>query len=166
MAFVKNEDVVDVRLSLSTLMNVASVVFEKTLNGETEIIQTFTAPNVQELQTDDISVKGGKNEYRAKIILDDGTEIYTDSIKIDFPFDNTLKIYPNPVIASEGMFVYSRGNNLDIEIVDVTGRIIYTNKIQKIRQTIPIPNFKTGLLFVRILKDGQQVAVKKILVKP
>lgn len=166
LAFVKNESVVDVRLSLSTLTNVASVVFEKTLNGETEIIQTFTTPNVQELQTDDISVKGGKNEYRAKIILDDGTEIYTDSIKIDFPFDNTLKIYPNPVKASEGMFVYSRGNNLDIEIVDVTGRIIYTNKIQKIRQTIPIPNFKTGLLFVRILKDGQQVAVKKILVKP
>ncbi|CAM1349803.1 S8 family serine peptidase [Tenacibaculum ascidiaceicola] len=166
LAFVKNEDVVDVRLSLSTLMNVASVAFEKILNGETETIQTFEAPNVQELQTDDISVKGGKNEYRAKIILDDGTEIYTDSIKIDFPFDNTLKIYPNPVIASEGMFVYSRGNNLDIEIVDVTGRIIYTNKIQKIRQTIPIPNFKTGLLFVRILKDGQQVAVKKILVKP
>ncbi|XRE44154.1 hypothetical protein ACIVBQ_002358 [Tenacibaculum discolor] len=166
LAFVKNENVVDVRLSLSTLTNVASVVFEKTLNGETEIIQTFTAPNVQELQTDDISVKGGKNEYRAKIILDDETEVYTDSIKIDFPFDNTLKIYPNPVIASEGMFVYSRGNNLDIEIVDVTGRIIYTNKIQKIRQTIPIPNFKTGLLFVRILKDGQQIAVKKILVKP
>ncbi|MDE1208368.1 S8 family peptidase [Tenacibaculum larymnensis] len=166
LAFIKNENVVDVRLSLSTLTNVASVVFEKTLNGETEIIKTFTALNVQELQTDDISVKGGKNEYRAKIILDDGTEIYTDSIKIDFPFDNTLKIYPNPVKASEGMFVYSRGNNLDIEIVDVTGRIIYTNKIQKIRQTIPIPNFKTGLLFVRILKDGQQVAVKKILVKP
>ncbi|WP_170137062.1 S8 family peptidase [Tenacibaculum gallaicum] len=166
LAFVKNENVVDVRLSLSTLTNVASVVFEKTLNGNVEIIKTFTIPNTQELQIEDNGVSGGENEYRARIVLDDGTEIYTDTIKIDFPFDNTLKIYPNPVIASEGMFVYSRGNNLDIEIVDVTGRIIYTNKIQKIRQTIPIPNFKTGLLFVRILKDGQQIAVKKILVKP
>ncbi|MGG6230760.1 S8 family peptidase [Tenacibaculum sp. SDUM215027] len=166
LAFVKNENVVDVRLSLSTLTNVASVVFEKTLNGNVEIIKTFTIPNTQELQIEDNGVSGGENEYRARIVLDDGTETYTDSIKIDFPFDNTLKIYPNPVIASEGMFVYSRGNNLDIEIVDVTGRIIYTNKIQKIRQTIPIPNFKTGLLFVRILKDGQQIAVKKILVKP
>lgn len=166
LAFVKNENVVDVRLSLSTLTNVASVVFEKTLNGNVEIIKTFTIPNTQELQIEDNGVSGGENEYRARIVLDDGTETYTDTIKIDFPFDNTLKIYPNPVKVSEGMFVYSRGNNLDIEIVDVTGRIIYTNKIQKIRQTIPIPNFKTGLLFVRILKDGQQIAVKKILVKP
>lgn len=166
LAFVKNENVVDVRLSLSTLTNVASVVFENTRNGETEVIQTFVNPSLQELQTEDDKVLGGENEYRATIILDDGTKIYTDSVKIEFPFNNTLKIYPNPVIASEGMFVYSRGNNLDIEIVDVTGRIIYTNTIQKIRQTIPIPNFKTGLLFVRILKDGQQIAVKKILVKP
>ncbi len=166
LAFVKNENVVDVRLSLSTLTNVASVVFEKTRNGETEVIETFTMPSLEDLQTEDEKVLGGENEYRAKIILDDGTEIYTDSIKIEFPFDDTLKIYPNPVIASEGMFVYSRGNNLEIEIVDVAGRIIYTNKIQKIRQTIPIPNFKTGLLFVRILKEGQQIAVKKILVKP
>lgn len=166
LAFVKNENVVDVRLSLSTLTNVASVVFEKIRNGETEVIQTYTMPSLQDLQTEDEKVLGGENEYRAKIILDNGTEIYTDSIKIEFPFDNTLKIYPNPVIASEGMFVYSRGNNLEIEIIDVTGRIIYTNKIQKIRQTIPVPNFKTGLLFVRVLKEGQQIAVKKILVKP
>ncbi|TDQ23785.1 putative secreted protein (Por secretion system target) [Tenacibaculum caenipelagi] len=166
LAFIKDENVVDIRLSLSTLKNVASVVFEKTLNGDTEIIKTFTNPNTQELQVDDSGVLGGENEYRARIILNDGSEIYTDVIDISFPFDNTLKIYPNPVTASEGMFLYSRGNDLDIEIVDVTGRVIYTNKLQKIRQTIPIPNFKTGLLFVRLLKEGRQIAVKKILVKP
>ncbi|WP_408024447.1 S8 family peptidase [Tenacibaculum sediminilitoris] len=166
LAFVKNENAIDLRLSLSTLTNVASVIFEKTSSGNKQIIKTFTNPNIQELQTDDTNVTGGESEYRARIVLNNGTEVYTDSIKIDFPFDNTLKIYPNPVIVSEGMFVYSKGNNLDIEIVDVTGRIIYTNKLQKMRQTIPIPNFKTGLLFVRILKEGQQIAVKKILVKP
>ena len=64
------------------------------------------------------------------------------------------------------MFIYSRGNDLSVEIMDITGRIIYTNKLQKIRQTVPVPNFKAGLLFVRLLKDGRQIAVKKILVKP
>ncbi|WGH76565.1 S8 family peptidase [Tenacibaculum tangerinum] len=166
LAFIKDENLVDVRLNLSTLTNVASVFFEKTLNGSTEIIKIVTAPTLEELQIDDTNVEGGENEYSARIVLSDGTEIYTDSIIINFPFDNTLKIYPNPVVASEGMFVYSRGNNLDIEIVDVAGRIIYTNRLQKIRQTIPIPNFKTGVLFVRILKNGKQIAVKKILVQP
>ncbi|WP_428742261.1 S8 family peptidase [Tenacibaculum sp.] len=166
LAFIKNENIVDIRLSLSTLKNVTSVVFEKTLNGDTEIVKTFSNPNTQELQVDDNDVLGGENEYRARIILNDGSEIYTDAINISFPFDNTLKIYPNPVIASEGMFIYSRGNDLSVEITDVTGRIIYTNKLQKIRQTVPVPNFKTGLLFVRLLKDGRQIAVKKILVKP
>ena len=166
LAFIRDENIVDLRLSLSTLENVSSVVFQKTLNGDTEIVKTFTNPNTQELQVDDSGVSGGENEYKARIVLNDGSEIYTDIIKVDFPFDNTLMVYPNPVLASEGMFVYSRGNDLSIEIMDVTGRIIYTNKLQKIRQTIPVPNFKTGLLFVRLLKDGRQIAVKKILVKP
>ncbi|MGG8495745.1 S8 family peptidase [Tenacibaculum sp. TC6] len=166
LAFLKNENTVDLRVNLSTLTNVQSVVFEKVLEGKTQIIQTFTAPTIKELLTEDTGISGGGNEYRARIVLNDGTEIYTDAITIEFPFDNTLTIYPNPVIASEGMFVYSRGNNLDIQIVDITGRIIYTNQLQKIKQTILIPSFKTGLLFVRLLKDGRQIAVKKILVKP
>lgn len=166
LAFLTDTNTVDLRLNLSTLNKVAFVAFEKEVNGKIETVKEFNTPSSIELSTEDVNVVGGKSTYRVKIVLDDQTELYTDGIDIDFPFDATLSVYPNPVIASEGMFVYSKGNNLELQIVDVTGRILYTEQLRKIRQTVAIPEFRVGMLWVRILKDGNQLACKKILVIP
>lgn len=166
LAFLKDDTIVESRLNLSTLSDVSSIVFEKISNGETKIIETISSPTDTELIVDDFEIDGGENQYRAKIILDNGSEILTESTIINYPHSNTLKIYPNPVVASDGMFVFSKGDNLTLQIIDLAGRIIYSTSIDKIRKTIPITMIKTGLYFVRLLRNGNPLVVKKIIITP
>ncbi|MFY7671439.1 S8 family serine peptidase [Tenacibaculum sp. MEBiC06402] len=163
-AFLNDNDVVDASLNLSTLSNVSKVLFERISNGEASVIDEINLPNVEELSVSDNDVPGGELVYRARIILNDGTEILTDEVEIDFPFENSLTIYPNPVKASEGLFVFSRGNDLSLQIIDTAGRVMYSNVINKVRQTLPIPNLNSGLYFVQISNNGKFLAAKKIIV--
>lgn len=162
--FLDDNNIVKKTLNLSTLTNVNSVIFERITADEIEIIKTFIAPTSTELIAEDSNIQGGNNLYRARILLDDGTEIITESIEINFPFDNSLAIYPNPVIASNDMFIYSKGNGIDVQIVDVSGRIIHTNYLTKKKQLIPISTLKPGMYFVRLIKENRQLAVKKIII--
>jgi hypothetical protein len=162
--FLDDNNIVKSTLNLSTLINVDSIVFERINNNDVEIIKTYSVPITTEFVTEDFNIQGGKNFYRARILLTDGTEIITETLEIDFPFDNSLAIYPNPVNASNGMFVYSKGNDINVQVVDVSGRVIYKDYLTKKKQLILIPTLKSGMYFVRLIKENNQLAVKKVIV--
>ena len=163
-AFLNDNDVVSATLNLSTLTNVNTVFFERISEGNITVIDEINLPSSELLTANDSDVPGGEILYRARIVLDNGTEILSDEVQIDFPFNNSLSIYPNPVIKSEGMFVFSRGNNLTAQVVDTSGRIMYSTILNKVRQTLAIPKLNSGLYFVQILNKGNLLAVKKVII--
>jgi hypothetical protein len=163
-AFLNDNDVVDATLNLSTLINVSKVSFERISEGEITVIDDVISPSSETISINDGNAPGGKLVYRARIVLNDNTEILTDEVEIDFPFENSLSVYPNPVKGSEGLFLFSKGNDLDVQIVDTAGRIMYSSVINKVRQTLPIPTLHSGLYFVQLSKNGEFIAAKKIIV--
>ncbi|NAS29657.1 S8 family serine peptidase [Flavobacteriaceae bacterium R38] len=164
-AFLADDTFVTSTLNLSTSINVSQVIFEKTLEGVTQTIGTFTPPfnNDLMLTLDDLEISGGTNTYQATIVLNDGTRIQTETVDIFFPFNNTLILFPNPIRQGDDLNVISSGANQTYEIVELSGRVIASGDILFINDLIEI-NLLPGFYIFRTIKDGKTVEAKKILV--
>ncbi|MEN8229892.1 MAG: T9SS type A sorting domain-containing protein [Bacteroidota bacterium] len=71
-------------------------------------------------------------------------------------FDDLLRVYPNP---SNGMVTIETGDagnlKMTIEIIDVNGRIIYSNVFHSgnVTETVDLSSFSSGLYFVRMVSN-------------
>ena len=103
-----------------------------------------------------------------------GTDTYTQVVTItqvglqDSDLANSLSLYPNP---NDGQFTlsfeFSKSKDVTIEVLDVTGRIIYSEKataISSYRKDLDLTSAESGMYQVRIItNDG--VVTKKIVVQ-
>lgn len=83
----------------------------------------------------------------------------------DFKRSNSFTLYPNPT--SNGNFNLeinsTNPEELSLEIVDMTGKKIYTENNLKENNLISTPNISEGIYFVKLLKDGKMVANQKLI---
>jgi PKD repeat protein len=103
-----------------------------------------------------------------------GTDTYTQVITItqvglqDLDLANSLSLFPNP---NDGRFTlafeFSKAKDVSVEVLDVTGRIIYTDKetgIMSYRKDIGLTGAESGMYQVRII-TSEGVVTKKIVVQ-
>ena len=163
-AFLAEENTVNATLNLSTDINVESVVFQKTRDGITSTLNTFEAPfDDFNLTIDDIDPASGINTYTATITLIDGTVITTDFVDIFIPANKTLIVFPNPYKNTGPLNIVSAGSNRDLEIIDISGRLIYKQEVLFIEERLNV-NLLPGLYFVRLVQNGKTIVTKKLLV--
>jgi len=77
---------------------------------------------------------------------------------------NNINIYPNP--ASKVLNINIK--NLDyskLEIIDVYGKCVLKNKIDKTNITINIDKIKAGIYFVKISSNSNNQIIKKLIIK-
>ena len=74
---------------------------------------------------------------------------------------STIKIYPNP--NNGNFFIEYNGNNARLNIMDFTGKIVFSNEINS-SQTINMNNFSKGVYFLNLFNDQSNI-VKQFLVK-
>ncbi len=133
--------------------------------GTDSVLKTYTYPlNALSTETNVM--------FRFVFHSDDGTTkqgVFIDNFVITGTlsteeFDvNNLAIYPNP---SNGIYNLSYGDITikNIEIFDVTGKIIYQQNQLSNDATIDITNASAGVYFVKISAKNQEV-IKKIIKK-
>lgn len=73
---------------------------------------------------------------------------------------NKITIYPNP---SKGEIYVSEVSKFDIEIFNVMGKKVYSNKNLNSKQPINLSNLQSGVYFVSILNNNQKQSIKLIL---
>ncbi|MFZ1635744.1 MAG: T9SS type A sorting domain-containing protein, partial [Chitinophagales bacterium] len=83
----------------------------------------------------------------------------------DDEFNTTFSIYPNP---NNGTFTISvspsETNNLEMEIFNTLGEIIYSSKVESSEQTIYLKNTPSGIYFVRIF-DGINYTEQMLIIE-
>ncbi len=85
----------------------------------------------------------------------------TSGIQDDADLGN-IKIYPNP---AQDEFTIEGFNNIDqVEILDVTGRLISTENPIASHSTINVSALKSGTYFVRITSEGN-IVQKKLMIQ-
>lgn len=105
----------------------------------------------------DENPNNGKNYYRLKQIEKDGRFEYSKIIEVDFNIFQNAKIYPNPSENGTINIAFHEKINLEdasVEIVDLQGRIIFTNT-KEIEAQLTIRDLPKGFYIVKIKINGQ-----------
>jgi len=78
--------------------------------------------------------------------------------------DQTISVYPNPVVNQVSIDLTNRASVSSIRIVDITGSVIYqdNNAVGGIIKNINTSNYKDGLYFIQIESEGI-VQVSKLI---
>jgi len=132
----------------------------KTLSGHT-LPANVTSPSGQMMvmfQTDaTITDKGWKAYYTTSMA---GIE--------DFSIIKGLNIFPNPANTSLHVsFDLASGNNAKLELVNLTGQVVYTNELQANSTTfnndINVSKLAKGIYTLRIISSGEIVNKKVVI---
>lgn len=91
-----------------------------------------------------------------------GIDTHSDSF-------NSISIYPNPVKDhSLVSFQISSAQQVDLQLIDVTGRILETENLGvctgQVQHVLPVSKLSTGIYFVKLV-SAQGITVRKIIVE-
>ena len=75
-------------------------------------------------------------------------------------------MYPNPTAGNIVLDISGESNGFNLEIVDINGKIVYTETIGEIvsglRRTVDLTSVANGLYFLR-LDDGTSSTTRKLI---
>ena len=89
-----------------------------------------------------------------KICQEEAT--YRNPLSINELFKDSIEIYPNP--SNEYIFVESRHDDLDIQIIDLSGRVLINSN----NNEIFIGNLENGVYMIEISNKNNKI-YKKII---
>lgn len=111
----------------------------------------------------------GFNYYRIKLILDDGTLMYSNIKQVELTYNpHEISLFPNP--AENEIFVNAtefEGMNAKIFISSATGQILQHRQLDEIPGTairLPVSELKEGLYFMNIKVEGFRAVTKRFVV--
>jgi hypothetical protein len=76
-----------------------------------------------------------------------------------------VNIYPNPSINNFNIDFSNSVENIEMRLVDVTGKLILTESINGTHHTVNIKNIDHGLYFIQLYKNNKLVVTSKIVVQ-
>jgi hypothetical protein len=136
---------VRIQLHLSTFANIDQITIHKTAAQHQRIWATQTPDQSLDLQWFDEELIAGAMQYRARVVLRDGTVILSDSTVVTIEVKGKVILFPNPVSAGEPLNIRSEGSGFVITIFDNTGRFVYNQKLVNVLDVVNLPDVPPGL---------------------
>jgi hypothetical protein len=76
-----------------------------------------------------------------------------------------VNIYPNPSINNFKIDFTNSVENVEMRLVDVTGKLIITQSVNGMHHTVNTNNIDNGLYFIQLYKNNKLVVTSKIVVQ-
>ncbi|NDW08653.1 T9SS type A sorting domain-containing protein [Dysgonomonas sp. 520] len=108
------------------------------------------------------SVNGLEDSYSIYSIVGDNQHTSIENI---FNKKAFIKVYPNPVVdvlSIEGLDNYP---NAKVLIIDIKGRVLISNETAEDKFQLPVSTLSSGVYFVKIISEDNNVTVEKIIKK-
>lgn len=114
----------------------------------------------------------GDNFQAKKCLVNFNNFVFTaseiSSSTVDFSEVNRFHVFPNPIsdgIATIELDLKQKGHQYDVSFTSINGK--HLNYIRSVEdgQQIDVSDFSSGMYFINLIKDGQTIMSKRIVVK-
>jgi len=127
------------------------------ISGATDAIYTINNVQVSDAGDYDVIVNGTCGNLTSE------TATLSVSSSLEDIKENLFTVFPNP---SKGIFTinFSKfANNVEIEILNITGKTIFNSYYQNVNSEIHINSVPKGLYFIKLIIDNKSYAKKLII---
>ncbi len=146
------------RLSLGTRYGVRELAFEKMENGEFVALNTWNPVETDNVEYTDAFTAKGVNRYRARIDLDNGAGLYSDTLEVYVLESGTVLVFPNPAAPDDVLrIVSSLASESVFTLYDVCGKMILERVLVDDLTEAALPGLPYGVYFWRITDAGKGV---------
>jgi hypothetical protein len=154
-----NDDGIPLFVQLGTTYAVEQVVFERMQdNGFTEIGVIKPVNNTANTFIDREPIQG-LNFYRARIILSNGQEVFSDTIETYFLTTKPFILFPNPVSQSEVLNIYFKdfkNQKVYFTLYHRDGKILKSILMETATEAVSLADVAPGLyLYVLATEEGR-----------
>lgn len=149
-------------LQIGSVVNLKSITWEKlTGNNTYATLGTTTVSSALAYQFIDANPKKGIQYYRAKLITNDGSIIYSDLADAAFLQPSQFTVYPNPV-STQVNILSGDINNYEFKLYDAGGRLSLDKTINELHNTFQL-NLNPGIYIYMIMLKGKIVYQGKLI---
>ncbi|MDB5251050.1 MAG: hypothetical protein JWP27_219 [Flaviaesturariibacter sp.] len=151
--------------TVGSLFNVSSLAFQKRDGGAWKTLTTIANPGVTDFTFSDTGLNRGISYYRLQIALGNGALVTSDIVPVYYFPDLPVIVYPNPVRRGNPIRLLSQDPvRYTARIFDVSGRVLRTQKLADVTNTVPTDFLAPGVYFIRITGETGTVTTQKIVV--
>jgi hypothetical protein len=154
------------QLSIGTVFNVKSIAFEKADKAGFKTLTTFTNLNRLDWQFPDANLHPGINTYRARIELENGQTVLTQSSSVYAAATQAYWLFPNPVQRGQDLFLLSQQfSGQTVRIFDALGREVTKTTLQSEVEILETTQLAAGVYQVVVLEGAKWVGQRRLVVK-
>jgi Metallo-peptidase family M12/Secretion system C-terminal sorting domain len=150
-------------------------VVERSLDGERfssigEVAASTASGNNHSYSFTDVRPFASKNYYRIKQVDKNGGYSYSKVITITIDGSiGSWVVYPNPTTEKVNLFCNSNYNNMQIQIFDAIGKLVFTQTKEKAVKgevvTVSLSNLARGIYSIKLQANNAETTTKKIIVQ-
>lgn len=162
LADVMEDNSVDISVTLSTLLRVRKIYWERMLGND------FVTISSQDVTTDERYIfkdhpeQSGLISYRIKLELTDGRIVYSDIQTVQLLFDRDFHLFPVPA-GQQIMLLSSKFGDYRVRITDMAGRTLLNAPLTSVRQTYSLKGIAPGVYLFVIYEGAKKIAVKRFI---
>ncbi len=116
----------------------------------------------QHYQLTDQAPANGPDVYRIRYSGQDGRIVYSKTTQVSLSGEVDFKFYPNPV---DKLFIVRTEHSIDLQVVDPTGGIRISRRLQPGIQIINVSALERGVYVLRVTDKESNRAVSQQLLK-
>ena len=160
-----NGDAARLNLAMGTLVNVASIIFEKQDIAGYSNIASPAITGLLQYVINYAPLKNGITNFRVKIILTNGQIIYSNTDAVFYAAPGQYVLLPVPANRNNGITLITASPEGEIiSLMDIMGRLVLQKQIRYSRENINTAALQAGQYFYRITKNGITVSSGKLII--
>ena len=147
---------VDLRLRIGTVYGVRALGFEKMEAGKFVALKNWQPVTSEDFEFTDEFPQQGVNRYRARIDLENGGVLFSDTAEVYLLRDVETLIFPNPVAPEGTLNILSNSpEEVVFALFDIMGKLVLEKKLENPREEIRLPGSPRGVYFWGIRVNGK-----------
>ncbi|UGU16235.1 S8 family serine peptidase [Sinomicrobium kalidii] len=146
--------------SLGSIYKAKRIEVFKIIPGGEEYLQSIEPVDRKEFEIIDNAPREGANTYRVKLTLENGTELYSETVSTIYLSETPFLLFPNPVM-SDGINVYSKkfneGDMLYFHLYSADGKFMLRKQLISDRDFISLTKLTNGVYYYKIEVNGKKI---------